>query len=158
MKKIAIYLFFIECCGILISYFLNIGVSIPALNTLNGMMSAVNGTAYNLAGVANYTLIPINPPSSSLLFGDSLGVIANIISWWINLGAKVIDFVIQIGVLFAEGVVIIAFTIFLIPSLLAVSSLGAFSVIFVIVDSLLPLVLGIYAFELITGIYRRVKP
>jgi hypothetical protein len=156
LKKVAILLFFLELGGVILSYFLNTGIAIPAITQLNGYINSTESTAATIGGVGNYTPVSQIPPSGTFAVFQE---IANIFAQIINATAKVVYFIIEILVLIADGIGIMVFSLFvLIPSLLTISSLGSFGVIFGLGYAVLFIVLGIYAFELITSIYRRVKP
>ena len=158
LKKVAILLFFVELCGVLLGYFLSAGVNIPALTTLNGFINSTQSTASLLGGVGNYTLIPVSviqPIGFFAVFQE----MANFLAGIINFIAKIVFFIITLLILIAQAFGMLTFSIFvLIPSLLTLSPLGVFGIIFGFGYAVLFIVLGIYAFELITSIWKRVKP
>ncbi|MEM3460214.1 MAG: hypothetical protein QXO24_03250 [Candidatus Micrarchaeaceae archaeon] len=156
-KKLVIGLFALELIGFVFASLLNYGQNNPTLNQLQAAENSLQNQANSLAGAMNYTLIKnLNAPTGSFLV-YAFSYIAYYFGLFINFVAKLINFILQIIVLVIIGFSMVLDILFvIIPSLFTSINLGVFNFIFVGGYALLWIVIGIYAFNIITKIIGRI--
>ncbi|MEM3845492.1 MAG: hypothetical protein QXU98_07310 [Candidatus Parvarchaeota archaeon] len=156
-KRLVIGLFALELIGFIFAGLLNYGQNNPTLNSLQASENSLQRQAGYLAGAMNYTLIKnLVPPTGSFLV-YAFSYISYYFAVFINFVAKIIDFVIQIIALVIVGFSMVLDILFvIIPSLFTSVNLGVFNFIFATGYALLWIVIGIYAFNIITKIVGRI--
>jgi len=145
LAKVLLLLFIFELVGFMLAYS---GINQQKVPALTNITTSLNTTTNNLVGAFNYTIIAPQAASGSWLPAWLYDGFA----WFVNGIAKIVDIIIQIGLLIVNAIkdFILVFY-YILPSILLAANLGIFGFIFTAGYGIL---LAYVSFYLALGIYE----